>query len=164
VRPRWFGYELIRFEPAALEAITAAEVEAMGEGLASWGEIDAYARLLAGPAWLAGALPDEMIGRWAASPDRWRRRSALVSTVALNSKVDGGAGDAPRTLAVCEALAGDGDDMVVKALSWALRALSERDPGAVRAFLERHEEVLAARVRREVSSKLATGLKSPRRR
>ncbi len=54
--------------------------------------------------------------------------------------------------------------MVVKAVSWALRALSERDPDAVRAFLDAHEDVLAARVRREVRHKLETGLKNPRRR
>ena len=36
----------------------------------------------------------------------------------------GGAGDAARTLAVCELLAAAQEDMVVKALSWALRALA----------------------------------------
>lgn len=55
----------------------------------------------------------------------------------------------------------DGEDAVVKALSWALRKLSERDPDAVRSFVARHDERLAARVRREVRNKLATGLKNP---
>ena len=50
--------------------------------------------------------------------------------------------------------------MVVKALSWALRELVVRDPGAVRTFLDEHD--LAARVRREVTNKLQTGLKQPR--
>ena len=48
-------------------------------------------------------------------------------------------------------------------MSWALRALSERDPDAVRAFLDAHEDALAARVRREVRHKLETGLKNRRR-
>jgi len=73
------------------------------------------------------------------------------------------AGDAPRVLAVCEALAADRDDMVEKALSWTLRELSKPDPRAVRGFLARREAVLAARVKREVRHKLETGLKSPRR-
>ena len=75
---------------------------------------------------------------------------------------DGGTGDAPRTLAICERLAGDREDMVVKALSWALRALAMREPAAVARFLAVHEDELAARVKREVGHKLRTGLKNPR--
>jgi 3-methyladenine DNA glycosylase AlkD len=52
--------------------------------------------------------------------------------------------------------------MVVKALSWALRELSKRDPNAVRAFLAKHAKALAPRVIREVNNKLVTGLKNPR--
>jgi 3-methyladenine DNA glycosylase AlkD len=54
--------------------------------------------------------------------------------------------------------------MVVKAISWALRALIVHDPQAVREFLAEYDQVLAARVKREVRNKLATGLKNPRRR
>lgn len=63
---------------------------------------------------------------------------------------------------ICEMLLEDRDDMVVKALSWALRELSKRDPEAVRKFLRAHENTLAPRVAREVNSKLQTGLKNPR--
>jgi hypothetical protein len=37
------------------------------------------------------------------------------------------------------------------------------DPEAVEAFLAEHEDVLAARVKREVRNKLTTGLKNPRK-
>ena len=57
----------------------------------------------------------------------------------------------------------DHDDMVVKAMSWALRALVAHDPDAVGQFLDEHEELLAARIKREVRNKLSTGLKTPRR-
>jgi 3-methyladenine DNA glycosylase AlkD len=60
-------------------------------------------------------------------------------------------------------LVDDRDDMVVKALSWALRELTVWDPAAVQAFLDEHGDRVAARVRREVSNKLATGLKNPHR-
>ena len=76
--------------------------------------------------------------------------------------IAGGTGDAHRTLAICALLAGDRDDMVVKALSWALRELGARDPAAVREFLTAHESELAARVLREVRNKLDRGLKNPR--
>ena len=84
-----------------------------------------------------------------------------MSTVALNVRSQGGAGDVPRTLAICRLLADDHDDMVAKALSWALRALVVHDAKAVQSFLNDHAEVLAARVKREVKSKLKTGLKNP---
>jgi 3-methyladenine DNA glycosylase AlkD len=110
---------------------------------------------------------DALITKWARSKDRWWRRAALVSTVPLNSRARGSGaagGDAARTLAVCRLLAADRDEMVVKALSWALRELARRDPVAVRAFLAEQGDGLAPRVRREVGNNLRTGLKNPRKR
>jgi 3-methyladenine DNA glycosylase AlkD len=139
-------------------------VERLGEGMADWGSVDAFGCTVSGPAWRRGRLPDAAVHRWAASPDRWWRRAALVSTVPLNLRSRGGTGDTGRTLDICRRLAADGDDMVVKALSWALRELVVWDPEAVRRFLDTHHEVLATRVRREVRSKLETGRKHPARR
>jgi 3-methyladenine DNA glycosylase AlkD len=161
---RWLGCEIILFHRDAIKLVGEKELEELGAGIDSWGSVDAFARLLSGPVWLRGQVDDCLIHRWARSENRWRRRAALVSTVALNVRSQGGMGDAPRTLGVCEVLAADRDDMVVKALSWALRALVVHYPGAVRAFLAEHDPVLAARVKREVCNKLETGLKNPRRR
>jgi 3-methyladenine DNA glycosylase AlkD len=158
---RWVAYELIRDHSEAFSSLGAAELEVLGQGINSWSSVDSFARTLSGPAWLHRQVGDEVIQRWARSEDRWWRRAALVSTVALNIRSHGGTGDVPRTLAVCRVLVEDHDDMVVKALSWALRALVEHDPGAVRAFLRAHDDVLAARVKREVTNKLTTGLKNP---
>jgi len=158
---RWVAYELIGDHRPAFACLGVAELEEFGQGIEGWGTVDAFARTLAGPAWLAGQVPDELILRWAGSPDLWWRRAALVSTVALNMRSQGGYGDVPRTLAVCRLLVDDGEDMVVKALSWALRALVVHDPAAVRAFLQEYEAVLAPRVKREVRNKLETGLKNP---
>ena len=161
---RWVAYELIRDHKAAFQGIGAAELEELGQGINSWWSVDAFARTLTGPAWLNGQVPDALIHTWAASADRWWRRAALVSTVALNMRSDGGRGDVPHTLEVCRLLVDDHDDMVVKAMSWALRALVVHDPGALQSFLDDYEDVLAARVKREVNNKLRTGLKNPRRR
>jgi 3-methyladenine DNA glycosylase AlkD len=54
----------------------------------------------------------------------------------------------------------DRDDMVVKALSWALRSLVIWDAGAVRRFLQVNADLVASRVRREVYSKLESELKN----
>jgi 3-methyladenine DNA glycosylase AlkD len=128
----------------------------------SWDQVDCFAPYLAGPAWRNGQITDHVIAEWARSPDRWWRRAALVSTVALNVRARGGSGDTKRTLAVCELLVTDRDDMVVKAMSWALRAVSAHDPDAVQRFVDEHRSDMAARVVREVGNKLRTGLKNPR--
>jgi 3-methyladenine DNA glycosylase AlkD len=123
-----------------------------------------FACIVAGPVWERGALPDAEIARWAASPNRWWRRAAVVSTVALNSlHAAEGRGDAKRTLNVCRLVWNDRDPMVVKAVSWALRALAKRDPAAVKEFLAAEGASGPALVLREVRSKLATGLKRPPR-
>jgi 3-methyladenine DNA glycosylase AlkD len=160
---RWIAYELIESHPGAFQRLGQAELEELGRGIDSWWTVDSFARTLSGPAWLKRQVPDDLIHRWAGSEDRWWRRAALVSTVALNAPSHGGFGDVPRTLAVCRRLVDDHDDMVVKAMSWALRELLVFDPDAVRRFLAEHEVALAARVKREVRNKLDTGLKNPGR-
>jgi len=160
---RWLGWELLRYHRAGFASLDPDEVEALGEGISSWGSADGFARLIAGPAWLHGLVPDERIHAWARSEDFWWRRAALVSTVALNVRSHGGYGDTPRTLAVCRMLVDDHEDMVVKAMSWALRALVVHDPDAVWAFLREYDDRLGARAKREVRNKLTTGLKNPKR-
>lgn len=157
------AYELVHYHRAALASLTAADLTRLGRALDSWYAVDTFAPYLSGPAWRAGQVPDALIARWARSKDRWWRRAAVVSTIALNNAARGGTGDTPRTLAVCALVVADRDDMVVKALSWALRELAKRDPAAVRAFVAAHAEALAARVKREVDHKLRTGRKNPKR-
>ncbi|HET8934651.1 MAG TPA: DNA alkylation repair protein [Polyangiales bacterium] len=162
--PRWFAYELAHHHRGARAQLTAARLRGLGRGLAAWDEVDPFAAYLLGPAWREGLVSDAELLRWARSKDLFKRRSALVATVALNNRARGGTGDAPRTLLICSTLVADREDMVVKALSWALRELSMREPQAVRAFIHEHETQLAARVLREARSKLRSGLKNPKRR
>jgi 3-methyladenine DNA glycosylase AlkD len=159
---RWVGYELVLHHAGASGGISPREVQRLGEGMASWSAVDCFACYISGPAWREGRIGDAIIRRWARSKDRWWRRAALVSTVPLNVRSQGGEGDAKRTLMVCRLLMDDRDEMVVKALSWALRALSVRDAQAVSRFVRENEDRLAALVKREARNKLATGLKNPR--
>lgn len=158
---RWFAYELIQNHRVAFEHLGEAELEDLGQGINSWGTVDAFARTLSGPAWLQGRVSDALILKWARSKDCWWWRAALVSTVALNVQSHGGTGDVSRTLRVCRLLKDDHDEMVAKAMSWALRELVVHDAKAVQEFLNEYDEVLAARVKREVKNKLRTGLKNP---
>ena len=160
---RWAACEAIAAHRPAYALLDRTRLERLGAGMDSWHAVDGFARTLSGPAWRDGLIDTATVHAWARSADRWWRRAALVSTVALNVRTHGGRGDAPRTLAVCGMLAEDRDDMVVKALSWALRALVVHDAERVDGFLRRHERVLAARAVREVRNKLETGRKNPRR-
>lgn len=160
---RWVGYELVLHHADAGARITRRQVEALGRGMASWADVDCFGLFIAGPAWRRGRIGDQAVRGWARSKDRWWRRAALVSTVALNLRARGGKGDIARTLDLCSRLTADRDDMVVKALSWALRELAKHEPAAVERFIGQHEADLAARVLREVRAKLSTGRKNPRR-
>jgi 3-methyladenine DNA glycosylase AlkD len=152
---RFVAYELIMSHPLAGGALDSGRVEWLARDLADWGAVDAFSCLVAGPAWRLGRIDDDVIAAWATSTDRWWKRAALVCTTSLN--VLGTDGDAARTLRIVALLAADRDPMVVKAMSWALRELSKRDPDAVREFLAGHQ--VAPHVVREVNSKLSTGLK-----
>jgi 3-methyladenine DNA glycosylase AlkD len=159
---RFIAYELIHHHPAAISHLNAWQLEQLGRGIANWGAVDCFAVYLSGPVWRERRVPNSLIHGWARSADHWWRRAALVSTVPLNSKSQGGAGDTYRTLQVCRLLERDRDPMVTKAMSWALRELAKRDPRAVRDYLAARKDALPAIVLREVTNKLKTGVKNPK--
>ena len=160
---RQVAYELLGRRKDARALLGVRDIEALGRGIDNWKSVDVFGCEVTGFCWRDDRLTDKAVQRWARSRDRWWRRLALVSTIPLNMVSRGGAGDAARTLAICELVATDRDDMVVKGCSWALRELVARDPAAVRAFVKRHRDVLAPRIVREVSNKLDSGLKNPRK-
>ena len=160
---RFIAAELLATHRDAMQSLEAADLRKLGQGMDSWDDVDIFACFVAGPSWREGRISDAEIRRWARSTDRWWRRAAVVSTVPLNNRTRGGAGDPERTLAVCRLMLDDRDPMVVKALSWALRELAKRDATSVQQFLAEHGNDVPALVRREVNTKLRTGKKAPAR-
>jgi 3-methyladenine DNA glycosylase AlkD len=152
--------ELVSQHRPTFDRLTTADLLTLARELNSWVSVDCFAMDLSGPMWMHDRISDQMLVTWSGSEDRWWRRAALVSTVARSRRGD--AGDSARVARVCALLVEDRDDMVVKALSWALRELAKKHPGPVKAFLAEHKDLLAARVTREVNNKLSTGLKTPR--
>jgi 3-methyladenine DNA glycosylase AlkD len=159
---RFIPYELVQNHPAAIDGITWSEVEQLGEGMGSWSEVDSFGCFISGPAWATERISDSKMKGWAKSSDRWRRRAALVSTLALNG-CSPARDSTTRTLEICAALINDRDEMVVKAMSWALRRLGTRDPEAARGFINQQRERIASLVVREVARKLETGRKDGRK-
>jgi 3-methyladenine DNA glycosylase AlkD len=158
---RFVGYEIVQHHRSAFAGLTLGQLSKLGRGIDSWAAVDCYACYLSGPAWRDGRISSAVIRGWAQSEDRWWRRAALVSTVALSRR--GEIEDVRRVIEVCALAVSDRDDMVVKALSWAVRELAKNHATEARRFLAQHEGRLAPRVAREVRNKIATGLKNPRR-
>jgi len=86
---RFFAYELIQHHRQAIQRLDEKTIGQLGRGINSWGAVDCFACYLAGPAWREKRIDDAVVKRWTRSTDRWWRRSALVSTVPLNSKAPG---------------------------------------------------------------------------
>lgn len=133
--------------------------------LNGWAEVDGLCQslfpaeqLLADwPAWRA------MLTALADDPNRNRRRAALVL---LTGPVKASADERLKAAAFAniERLGGERDPLIAKAVSWLLRALCTHHRDAVADLLERRSAALPAIAVRETRAKLATGVKTPRRR
>lgn len=155
-----FAYELIGRSGKLLRSLDRQRLKGLMKNLDNWASVDQFGVGIHGVLWRWGVVTDADIAELLGSDDHWMRRLAVVSTVALNLKSRGGTGDTERTLRICKAVAGERHDMLQKALSWSLRELSKRDPGAVSEFLETHRQRLSGRVIREVTHKLRFGTKN----
>ena len=154
------AFELLWMNKTALKWLILADLVELGKNMDNWATTDTFSVMLSGWVWRENQITDSDVLNWLNYESRWWRRAAVVSTVPLNLRAKGGKGDTKRTLMICEKVVSDRDDMIVKALSWALRELSKSDKPAVEIFMEKYDEQLAGRVRREVYTKLETGRKN----
>ncbi len=140
-----------------LQRLNEEQILLLGKNLDSWVSADSYSTMIAGWHWREGTFPGAQILTWLKSENLWFRRVAVVSTISLNLRSKGGLGDTKRTLMICEKVVDDCNDLIAKALSWALRELAKNDKSAVEDFLDKCCNRLHFRVFREVSAKLRTG-------
>ncbi len=158
---RTVAFEVAYRHRGLRDALDLEKLERLGRTLDGWASVDHFARKLSGPAWQRGQIFDKHVLKWAQSKNFWWQRVGLVSTIALNER-HLGKGDAARTLTICELFIDERADLHVKALSWALRELGQRDPAPVQAFIEQHKDRLSRKIIREVQNKLTTGHKMAR--
>lgn len=98
------------------------------------------------------AFPVELgavVRGWAVHDDLWLRRTAVLSQLGWGADTD-------RALLteVIEANAERPEFWLRKAIGWALREVSHRDPDWVRAFLAQHGDTLSPLSRREAAKHL----------
>jgi len=143
-----------------LHQIGENRLNRLSANLDNWAAVDTYAVLILGYAWRLQIVDKEYIIQIAKSDNVWQRRSAIVATVALNLKSRGGKGDWLQTLEICALFITDYHDMIIKAVSWALRELAKREPELVLQFVRQNEEGLHSRIKREVMHKIDFGTKN----
>jgi 3-methyladenine DNA glycosylase AlkD len=90
----------------------------------------------------------DVMRSWVRRDDRWLVRAAILHQLGR-----GHATDRAVLFELCAARATDREFFIAKAIGWALRDLSWKDPAAVRAFIDAHPE-LTALARREGAKRL----------
>jgi 3-methyladenine DNA glycosylase AlkD len=76
--------------------------------------------------------PRDVLDELARSSNMWERRTAILATLAFIRE-----GQVEDTYRIAEMLLGDEEDLIHKAVGWALRAAGDADRDRLRAFLDR---------------------------
>ena len=142
-----------------------AEVDRWLDRLVGWAEVDSLCQSTFGP--------EDLLGDWEAwcgfirrlskDPNINKRRASLVLLCRSTR-----ASPDPRLLQlgleIVEALKGQREILITKAVSWVLRTMGEQHPAEITAYLEANAATLPAIAVRETRIKLTTGRKTPARR
>lgn len=113
----------------------------VGKGINNWDLVDGSAPQIVGAHLLKkGGGPaggPSLLDQWARDPNLWRRRVAILATFAFLKQ-----GRFGETLRIAEALLGDREDLIHKAVGWMLREMGKREVAPLVAFLDRHAAVM----------------------
>ncbi|MFF5448049.1 DNA alkylation repair protein [Streptomyces sp. NPDC012888] len=150
---RWAAVELLVQYARALDATALGPVEGLLRECRTWALVDPLAVHCAGAVALRDPAAGPVLDRWCADPDFWLRRSALL---ALLPGIRAGRPDTGRLTRYADALVGEREFFVRKALGWVLRETSVRDPRFVTDWLDRHGSRVAPLTRREAVRRLDT--------
>jgi 3-methyladenine DNA glycosylase AlkD len=154
------AFEYLQSQKNLYKSLTEEYIESIEKNLDNWVSVDYFGAIVVGCAWRENFVSIEKIKNYLKSDNYWIRRIAIVATVSLNQKARGGLGDSKRTLEICRLVVDDHEEMIIKALSWALRELAKIDKEPVIKFVNEFENRLHKKVLREVKNKVETGLKN----
>ena len=100
------------------------------ERVDNWNLVDASAPFILGG--FVVQHPSDILDELSLSPQMWRRRVAIVGTLAFIRK-----NQFDPTLRIAERLLNDPEDLIHKATGWMLREVGKRDENALLGFLDR---------------------------
>ncbi|MFV2175314.1 DNA alkylation repair protein [Actinomadura sp. LOL_016] len=130
---RMAAVEVLVERVGLLEPGDIAVAERMILDSASWVYVDNLAERVAGALVLREPGLGGVLDDWASDPDMWIRRSALL---ALLPGIRTGAPDLARIARFGDAMVGETEFFVRKALGWVLREQSKKDPAWVARWVE----------------------------
>jgi 3-methyladenine DNA glycosylase AlkD len=148
---RLAAVELLKAGLAALGAGDLPRIEGMIREGAMWALVDPLAGDIAGRILLRDATCAATIDRWCADPDFWLRRSALL---ALLAGIRSGDPDLGRFIAYADAMLGETEFFVRKAIGWVARELSKSQPSFVASWAEQNLGRMSGVTFREVVRRL----------
>jgi len=128
-------------------------VEGLLRDSGTWALVDNLAEKVAGPVVAAHPASAVTLDRWAGDDDFWIRRSAVL---ALLGPIRAGGGDVDRFFRYADALVGEREFFIRKALGWVLRELSKTRPHLVAGWLADHGGEVSGVTRREAVKYLPT--------
>jgi 3-methyladenine DNA glycosylase AlkD len=155
---------ILRGHAKARAAAGPADVDRWLAKLNGWAEVDSLCQNVFTAAEMAADWPAwrDLIERLSRDANINKRRAALVLLTGPTHYVDD-ARFSDLALAVIERLKAERPILITKAVSWLLRALIDRHPDAVAAYLAASAASLPPIAVRETRKKLQTGTKSGRR-
>ena len=110
-----------------------------------WDTVDDLAQNTVGPMVRGDrARLRPVLDAWAAGPDLWLARTAILHQNRYRADTD-----PDQLYAYCRRRAGDTDFFLRKAIGWALREWSRTDPDGVERFVRDHHDELSGLSRRE---------------
>jgi len=148
---RMAAVEILTLAAPRLTAADLATVERLLRESGTWALVDGLAVSVAGEIALADAAAWPVIDRWAADPDFWVRRSALL---ALLRGIRTGCPELDRFTRYAESMLAEREFFIRKALGWVLREISKRDPAWVASWTERHAAGMSGVTFREAVRRL----------
>jgi 3-methyladenine DNA glycosylase AlkD len=132
--------------PALLGPADIPQLEQILREARTWALVDGLTCDLIGP--LVERQPEltSVLDRWAADPDFWIRRSALLSLMLALRR---GAGDFGRFSRYADQMLGEKEFFIRKAIGWVLRETAKKRPALVAAWLEPRITLLSGVTLRE---------------
>jgi 3-methyladenine DNA glycosylase AlkD len=128
-------------------------IECLLRDSGTWALVDNLAERVAGSIVAAHPPSAATLDRWAADGDFWIRRSAVL---ALLGPIRSGGGDVDRFFRYADAMVGEREFFIRKAVGWVLRELSKTRPHLVAAWLADHDGEVSGVTRREAVKYLPT--------
>jgi 3-methyladenine DNA glycosylase AlkD len=130
---RMAAVELLVLCEPALDATDLEPIERLIRTAGTWALVDPLAVDVAGGIASRDRDAGDRLDRWAADPDFWVRRAALL---ALLRPIRAGGGDADRFFRYADRMLDEREFFVRKAVGWVLREMGKRRPGLVVEWLE----------------------------